>query len=433
MGRKCRDMAAGVLIALAAAAPSFAASTETATVPAKFTDGRRTIFIDSGEVSVGVDKRWGGAIREIWFAGQNLVNDHDGGRLVGVSFYDSDRLPAPGNPDDTGWNPTPSDAHDAANLPVAYSFRDNTVYVKTRLIQWYPDNKGGGASHPVPTDVIAETWIGFVGDRRTIHLRYRLTNVGRDDHGSANQEFPFAYVRTPFNRFVGYSGDAPWTMGAPTMRRVPLAHDGSAEVVASEFWGGWVDGNDVGLVLWAPQSYPELTYSWFANPNGEKENPTLYLLPRSLFGIEPGQSKEVNAYIFVGKWQDARKRIYGLHKELTLPDIMPGFGTVDARPANARVSGTIPVDGWAVDDRGVRRIEVRVDNRLVGTATYGGARADVAHDYPGLPGAPNFGFDYGLDTTVFKNGLHRLQVRVVDVAGNSSRLINGDSVIDVRN
>jgi len=76
---------------------------------------------------------------------------------------------------------------------------------------------------------------------------------------------------------------------------------------------------------------------------------------------------------------------------------------------------------------------VKVDDRLVGTATYGIARPDVVRDYPGLPGAPDFGFTYQLDTTAFANGVHRLQVLGVDAAGNRDWLINGDVTIDIRN
>ena len=408
------------------------AAAEPATVPVKLTEARRTIFIDSGTVRVGVDKLWGGAIREIWFKGQNLVNNFDGGRLAGVAFYDSDRLPDPRVPKDTGWNPSPSDVHNAINPPVTYSFADNVLHLRTRQTQWYPDNKGGGAGHPVRSDLIVDTWLDFVGDARTLHLRYRVTNVGRDRHGPASQEFPFAYVRTPFNRFISYTGGAPWTMADPTIRKVPLDRTGSLMVVASEYWGAYVNAEDVGLTFFAPQNYPEFTYSWLYNA-GPHENPTLYLLPRGFFGLDAGQSREINAYLVAGKWQDARKAIYGLHQTLDLADVMPGFGIVDARSPGARVSGTIPVNGWAVDDRGTRRVEVWVDDRLVGTATYGLDRLDVVHDYPGLPGAPKFGFSYDLDTTALANGPHRLKVLVVDVSGNRGGMINGDVGINVRN
>jgi hypothetical protein len=398
---------------------------------ARFTDGQRTIFIDSGVVRIVIDKVWGGAIREIWFAGQNLINNYDGGRLAGVAFYDSYRLPVRTNPDDSGWNPSPSDKHNDVNPPLDYSFVDNVLYIKAGTFQWYPDNKGGGPGRPVATDVIVETWIEFVDDQ-TIHLRYKASNTGHDRHGAASQEFPFAYVRTPFNRFVSYTGDEPWQMQPPTIRTVPVDRTGSLTTVAREYWGGYVNADDVGLVMFAPQNYPEFSYSWLFNA-GPRENTTLYLLPRGFFGIDAGQSREINVYLFAGKWQDARRRIYGLHDSLVLPDVMPGFGTVDARPKNQRVSGTIPVDGWALDDRRLMRVEVKVDDRLVGTATYGIARPDVVRDYPGLPGAPDFGFTYQLDTTAFANGVHRLQVLGVDAAGNRDWLINGDVTIDIRN
>jgi hypothetical protein len=46
------------------------------------------MYLENGVVRVGVDKDWGGAIREIWLDGQNLVNNWDGGRLIAVSIYD---------------------------------------------------------------------------------------------------------------------------------------------------------------------------------------------------------------------------------------------------------------------------------------------------------------------------------------------------------
>lgn len=335
--------------------------------PARFIDGKRVIFLESGRVQVGVDLAWGGAIREIRFAGVNLINNFDGGRLAGVAFYDSDRLPVGAVPDDTGWNPSPSDKHNDENRPLEYRFANDVLYLKAHTFQWYPDNKGGLPGHPVVTDIIVETWIEFLGDGQTLHLRYKATNKGRDRHGAASQEFPFAYVRTPFNRFVSYTGNQPWHNESPTMVTVPTDRTGSALVVASEHWGGYVDRNDVGLVIWAPQNYPEFTYSWLYNA-GPKENTTLYLLPRGFFGIDAGQSREIEAFVFAGKWQDARQRIYQLHKALAFDDVMPGFGTVDRLSPARLLSGHHTVNGWALDDRRLDRVEIRVDDHPVGIA-----------------------------------------------------------------
>jgi len=57
-----------------------------------------------------------------------------------------------------------------------------------------------------------------------------------------------------------------------------------------------------------------------------------------------------------------------------------------------------------------------VDGNLVGTATYGGSRPDVANDWPNAPAA--IGYNFSLDTTRFSNGPHTIQVRATDTSGN---------------
>ena len=222
---------------------------------AKFTDGARTMYIDSGVVRVGVDKDWGGAIREIWFNGQNLVNNWDGGRLIGVSIYDGD---AKGgwqvNIPDWGWNPGPSDKHNNVNRPITYSFDNGILYVKARCLQWNPDDKGGGKGRPVSTDAVVETWIKFVSDDpRAINVRYRVTYGGPDSHALAGQEMGFAYIRTPFNRFVTYAGNAPWTGALPRVETLSPFQDTGVnvgrETAATEQWAGFVNSEDVGLSM----------------------------------------------------------------------------------------------------------------------------------------------------------------------------------------
>jgi len=58
-------------------------------------ESARTIHFDNGTVRVGVDKRWGGAIRELWFGGADLVNHDDGGQPA-VEPGRQGRRPLPG-------------------------------------------------------------------------------------------------------------------------------------------------------------------------------------------------------------------------------------------------------------------------------------------------------------------------------------------------
>ena len=400
--------------------------------PATFTDGPRTMYIDSGVVRVGVDKDWGGAIREIWFDGQNLVNNWDGGRLIAVSLYDGDSKTGwEVNDPDWGWNPCPSDKHNNVNRPLAYSFEKNVLYVKARYLEWNPDNKGGGNGRPISTECVVETWIKFLwDDPRAVNVRYRVTHEGTDTHALAGQEMGFAYIRTPFNRFVSYAGNAPWTGALPREETLPPSQPGGV-TAATEQWAGFVNSEDVGLVMWAPQSYPIFSRAYF--PADRAEASTYYMGPRAFFTVGPRFSFEMEVFLFAGRWQEARALFSLLRLAVNLPDVMPTFGHVDVPAHNATVSGTIAVSGWAIDNRSVGKVEVFLDGTRVGQAAYGLAREDVARDYPGLAGAPNFGCVYQLNTGAYANGSHVLEVRASDIAGNTSLLRPGKLTIDIRN
>lgn len=405
------------------------------TVETTFTDEGGVMYIDSGVVRVGIDKDWGGAIREIWFDGQNLVNNWDGGRLIAVSLYDGDSKTGynAGDPE-WGWNPCPSDKHDNVNRPITYSFDNGILYIKARYLEWNPDNKGGGKGHPISTDSVVETWIKFVSDDpRAINVRYRVTHEGTDTHALAGQEIGFAYIRTPYNRFVSYAGNAPWTSASPRVETLsPFPTMGNT--VASEQWVGFVNSNEVGLMVWAPQSYPLFSYVYFDNAQGDRqENSTYYMGPRAFFAIGPGFSKEIEFFFFVGKWQDARVLFHRLHQEVNLPDVMHPMGHVDVPIQNATISGTVDVSGWAVDNRNVPRVEIFLDGVRVGQASYGLPREGVARDYPGLSGVPNFGFVYQLNTRSYTNDNHVIEVWAIDAAGNTSQLKPGKVTINIQN
>jgi len=49
-------------------------STPWAPVRTPFMEHERVLHMESDQVRIGIDLNWGGAIREIWWNGQNLVN-----------------------------------------------------------------------------------------------------------------------------------------------------------------------------------------------------------------------------------------------------------------------------------------------------------------------------------------------------------------------
>ena len=84
-------------------------------------------------------------------------------------------------------------------------------------------------------------------------------------------------------------------------------------------------------------------------------------------------------------------------------------------------------------DNEIDHIEIYVDGTNVVDAIYGDARQDVDRDYPGREGAPNFGYVYDLETTLYPNGSHTLQAIAVNKAGNKATLTPESLAVIVRN
>ena len=40
---------------------------------------------------------------------------------------------------------------------------NDSVYTRTRALEWNPDNKGGGEADPIPSDLYVEQWVNVIG------------------------------------------------------------------------------------------------------------------------------------------------------------------------------------------------------------------------------------------------------------------------------
>lgn len=85
-------------------------------------------------------------------------------------------------------------------------------------------------------------------------------------------------------------------------------------------------------------------------------------------------------------------------------------------------TGNIPLIGWALDDDGIARVDVTVDNLVVGQAVYGGGRPKVTKKYPGYIDSNAPGWVFWVNTTHFLNGNHRLGAIIRSRTGESKRL-----------
>lgn len=79
--------------------------------------------------------------------------------------------------------------------------------------------------------------------------------------------------------------------------------------------------------------------------------------------------------------------------------------------AGSTFSGVVFFGGWAFDALSpMTNVSVSIDGRSSGSASYGGARGDVCSSFGVVPGCPNLGWNFTLDTTQLVNGPHMLSV-----------------------
>src|SRR6185437_7236988 len=81
-------------------------------------------------------------------------------------------------------------------------------------------------------------------------------------------------------------------------------------------------------------------------------------------------------------------------------------------------SGDVGIGGWAYSVEAlITNVQISVDGIVNGSAFLNGNREDVCAAQGTVPGCPNLGWNYFLDTTAFPDGTHNLQVTVTDAHG----------------
>lgn len=92
----------------------------------------------------------------------------------------------------------------------------------------------------------------------------------------------------------------------------------------------------------------------------------------------------------------------------------------------------IDISGWALSTNGISKIDVYLDNQMVGTAVYGIERSDVYSSYPEYENQ-NSGYQYTINTTNLATGNHKIKIQVFDNNGTSQTLEKAVSKVDTPN
>ena len=199
----------------------------------------REIFVEADNLKIGVDLLWGGAlsyvedlnsnVQAVSVDGQikvdsnagerynaksvndnvNLINRNDTGRLVQQSYYGTMEYDN-GIYMDNKWHYNPvqggNQFNDASKI-VDLKITDNSIYIKCRPLDWAKEKEFITPSYMEATYSI---------ENGSVHGKCRFVDFSSYPENLREQEIPAFYCIEPFNNFVYYKGDKPWTGDALT-------------------------------------------------------------------------------------------------------------------------------------------------------------------------------------------------------------------------
>ena len=243
----------------------------------------RMSYLENDRIKVGVDLAIGGAITHLAKqGGPNLINSHDWGRQMQMSFYSG---PNPYTPDGRqphphwarlGWNPIQSgDVGGHPSRVLEHRNDGKTLFVKCVPMQW--PHSG------IPAECTYEWTLTL--HESAVDVRARIVNARRDptQYPAKSQELPALYTNGPWYRLFTYTGDRPFTNAEPALipkRTVARGEFPWNRFDATEHWAALVDENNEGVGLWAPGVVSFLGgFAGQEGSGGPKDGPTGYLAP----------------------------------------------------------------------------------------------------------------------------------------------------------
>jgi hypothetical protein len=287
----------------------------------------RMSYNENKFIRLGIDLNLGGAITYLAPATNhqlNLINNHDWGRQVQLSFYSGPVpfLPKGVNCSSTwkqlGWNPIQSgDCYGHTSKTIAHRNTGRSLYVKCVPMHWPLDN--------FPAEGEFEVWLKLDGP--TVQAHCRLTNQRPDkkQYPARSQELPAVYVNGPFYRLMTYTGEKPFTGGALTQIKAQLSSDLDwGHWIGTENWAAHVDDSGWGLGVWNRDVY-NFAGGFAGKPGvgGSLDGPTAYIAPNRPEILDHNIVYDYRYELIVGTLVEIRAHVY--RKSEASKPRMPSF------------------------------------------------------------------------------------------------------------
>ena len=306
------------------------AATAATTVYAFAEEFRGMSYVDNGTIRVGVNLDIGGAITYVSpsDSNENIINSHDWGRQVQMSFYSGPTpfIPNGKEPSPTwrflGWNPIQAgDCYGHGSKVIAHENDGKTLYVKCIPMQWPLNNE--------PGECTFETWIRLEGN--AVQVRSRINNARSDktQYPARGQELPAVYTNGNYYRLFTYAGNAPFT-GGDLRQITKVWRSGAPDQVeggpwdhwyATENWAALVRDDDFGLGVWSPGTYTFVGgFAGEPGKGGPKDAPTGYIAPIRSEILDHNIQYAYDYVLIVGKLDAIRDYVRTNRQGQGLPD-----------------------------------------------------------------------------------------------------------------
>jgi hypothetical protein len=268
-------------------------------------------WLDNGTIRVGADLELGGAITWLSRSGDqvNLINSHDWGRQVQMSFYGG---PVPYSVREKqpradwarlGWNPVQAGDTFGHRSKVLEQHNDGRVlYVKCIPMQWPLDD--------VPAECTMESWLELEG--AVVRVKGRLVNARADRtaYSARLQELPAVYTNAPWHRIHTYSGAHPFTgeLAREVAAKPPPAW---SRWTTTENWSALLDDAGWGLGVWNPGAFEfGGGFNGRAGPGGARDADCGYLAPERVEILDHDIDYTFQYELILGTLEEIRARVY---------------------------------------------------------------------------------------------------------------------------
>ncbi len=287
-------------------------------------------YIDNGTIRLGVNLDIGGAITYVspCDSEENIINSHDWGRQVQMSFYSGPNPFAPNGKEPSpawkflGWNPIQSgDCYGHRSKVIAHENDGKTIYVKCAPMQWPLNNE--------PGECTFESWIRLEGN--AAHVRSQINNARSDktQYSARGQELPAVYTNGNYYRLFTYAGDAPFT-GSELRQITKVWRSGAPDQVeggpwdhwfATENWAALVRDDDFGLGVWSPETYSFIGgFAGEPGKGGPRDSPTGYIAPLRSEILDHNIEYGYEYVLIVGQLAEIRQYVSDHSPTKRLPD-----------------------------------------------------------------------------------------------------------------